>query len=114
MKILRVASISFLVGFLLAQFSCQASAQNLDNSRDYKVSDFSRIHLEGGYKVFLKQGDKPSLTIKASDEEAFDYYDVSSDFSELTVTMKRDHWHFEKLTYISLLPSWKKFILKEV
>ncbi|NQU84517.1 MAG: DUF2807 domain-containing protein [Mariniphaga sp.] len=97
MKVIKYASIGFLVGFLLAQFSCSASAQNYNHSRDYKVENFDRIHLEGGYKVILQQGEKASLTVEASDEDTFDYYDISSDFSELTVTMKDRHFHFERL-----------------
>ncbi|MBN1820284.1 MAG: DUF2807 domain-containing protein [Prolixibacteraceae bacterium] len=98
MKTLKFASIGFLIGFLLAQFSCNASAQDYKYSRDYSIENFDRIHLEGGYKVLLIQGERPALTIETSDEDAFDYYNIDSDFSELSVTMKDRHFHFEKLT----------------
>ena len=98
MKILRFVSIGFLIGFLLAQCSFTSSAQRYNNSREYDVENFTRIHLEGGYKVFLKQGDSPELVIEASDDDVFDYYDVESGFSELRVTMKEKHFHFERLT----------------
>jgi hypothetical protein len=98
MRIVRFVSIGFLIGFLLSQFSCGASAQKYENSRDYEVEDFTRIHLEGGYRVHLKQGEKAALTIEVSDADAFDYYDVESDFSALRITMKERYFSFERIT----------------
>jgi hypothetical protein len=98
MRIVRFVSIGFLVGFLLSQFSCGASAQEYENSRDYEVEDFNRISLKGKYRVYLKQGEKAALTIEVSDDDAFDYYDVESDFSELRITMKERYFSFERIS----------------
>jgi hypothetical protein len=103
MKIFKFASIGFLIGFLISQFTFKASAQDDEKTRAFKVDNFSKISLDGGYKVFLKQGEKTALKVKVSDEDAFDYIDVSSDFSELKVSMKRNYINFDRLTlYITV------------
>lgn len=103
MKIIKYASIGFLLGFLLSLITFKASAQDQKYSRNYNVNNFSEIYLEGAYKVYLKQGEEPALKVSAPNEEVFDYYDISSDQSELHVTMKDRYIHFTKLTlYITV------------
>lgn len=103
MKIVKFASIGFLIGFFLSLLTIKCSAQSENNTRDYTVNNFTKIRLEGGYKVFLKQGDKPALKIRASDHQAFEYFDVSSNFGELEVSMKKNHVFFDDFTlYITV------------
>jgi hypothetical protein len=103
MKILKFASIGFILGFLIPQCTFKASGQEDENTRNYKVSQFSKIYLQGGYKVYIKQGDVPALKVKVSDSEVFDYFDISSEDSELRVSMKKNHINFDHLTlYITI------------
>jgi hypothetical protein len=103
MRILKFASIGFILGFLIPQCTLKVSGQDEENTRNYKVESFSRIYLEGGYRVYIKQGDVPALKVKVSDVEAFDYFDIKSNDSELKVSMKKNYFNFDRLTlYITV------------
>lgn len=104
MKILKFTSIAFLIGFFLSLLTVKCSAQDFeDDARVFDVKSFTKIYLEGGYKVYLSQADKPGLKIRTTDNEAFEYFEVSSNFGELRVTMKRHHVFLEDLTlYITV------------
>ena len=88
--------------FLLLFFSCTLPAvsspwsETEDGTRVYQVSDFDKIELKGGYKVFLEQSDKPGLKIKAGDE-AFDYVDVASFPGTLKVEITKTYLNFKSI-----------------
>ncbi len=98
MKLFKFASIAFLIGFLTASCTLKSNAQYDDfESRTYEVNNFRKVYLEGGYKVILKQDDQASLTIKASDSDAFDYIDVDNDNEFLKLTVTKRHLDFERI-----------------
>jgi transcriptional antiterminator Rof (Rho-off) len=66
--------------------------KNLGTRRIY------RIHLEGGYRVYLFQGDKNSLTARASDKEVFDYLRVRNEGESLKLKIDREHFNFDRIS----------------
>ena len=74
-------------------------AQNDDDweSETYSIGDFTKIDLEGGFKVFLIQGKQNSLTIKATDRDVFDYIEVKNYESTLDVEVDRRPFDFERV-----------------
>lgn len=89
-----------LVSIALVFFtSLAAVAQEDDNwiSKEYSISNFSSIYLEGGYKVYLSQGDKASLTVKTTNEDMFDVLEVSSWGDELSLVMNRDYLSYRRI-----------------
>jgi len=66
-------------------------------SKDYQISDFSSIYLEGGYKVYLSQGDKVSLTVKTTDEDMLDVLRVKNWGDELSLVMNRDYLSYRRI-----------------
>ena len=96
MKTIHLASLIFLA-FFAYPFAASASQEWDDGVKTYDIADFTRIELEGGYKVILEQSDRPSLRIKA-DEESFKYIDVSSDDGTLSIELRENHFNFESMT----------------
>ena len=90
-------TLAFITLVLLTSVS--AIAQNDEGwvSKEYQISDFSNIYLEGGYKVYLSQGDKVSLTAKTTDEDMFDVLKVSSRDDELSLVMNRDYLSYRRI-----------------
>ncbi|QGY46819.1 hypothetical protein GM418_25125 [Maribellus comscasis] len=85
--------------FILVVFSNVGYAQNDDNweSRTYELSDFNEIKLEGGYRVFLIQGDENSLLVRASDDDVFDYLKIGNSTESLRLKIDRDHFNFDRI-----------------
>ncbi|NOY95122.1 MAG: DUF2807 domain-containing protein [Chlorobi bacterium] len=99
MKFLRFTSLGFILGFLITQFSFKASAHDDGwSTRTYEIAGFTKLHLEGGYRVYLIQGSQPSLKVKASDEDAFDYLKVDNDAESLRLSISKSRYNFDRLT----------------
>lgn len=83
---------------LILGASNEGNAQD-DNweSRTYELSNFRDIYLKGGYKVYLIQGNKNSLTVKASDDDVFDYLKIKDDRSSLRLEIDRKHFNFDRV-----------------
>ena len=58
-------------------------------SRDYDVSDFTRVTLAGFGDVFITQGDSESLSVE-TDDNIFGHLDIHVQNSELTLGTKLD------------------------
>jgi hypothetical protein len=66
------------------------------NTRTYQVKPFTKIYLEGAFKVILEQGSQSGLRIK-TDEDNFRYIDVQSDAESLSLKIKKKHFDFDQL-----------------
>lgn len=101
MYFLRLTSLIFALGLLVSKlfaapvFPVHEPWDDTD-TRTYKVQPFTKIYLEGGYKVILEQGTQPGLRIK-TDEENFKYIDVQSDSESLSLKIKKKHFDFDEL-----------------
>ncbi len=92
-----------LTVFLLitALFVNASDANQWDDviEQSYDVDNFSKVYIEGNFKVVLEQSNTPSVQIKA-DEEDFDYIEVDSFSDQLHISKK--HFDFRSTTiYIS-------------
>lgn len=88
--ILAIASVLFV--------SKTGFAQDDDwESKTYELTRFKDIHLKGGYKVYLIQGNKNSLTVKATDDDVFDYLKIRNDRSSLGLEIDRERFDFDRV-----------------
>jgi len=101
MYILKVGSLIFVLGLLVSKLfgnpimPVQQSWDDED-TRTYNIHPFTKIFLEGTFKVILEQGSQSGLRIK-TDEDIFKYVDVQSDAASLTLKITKKHFDFEKL-----------------
>ena len=86
--------------FILILSSTMISAQNDDdrNSRTYELNDFNEIELEGGYRVYLIQGNENSLMVRASDDDVFDYLKIGNSSQSLKLKVDREHFNFDRIS----------------
>jgi hypothetical protein len=58
----------FILLFITIIFSVSIVAQEEQNwpSKTYEMGDFTRIKLDGGFKVYLIQGDECIVTVKSN------------------------------------------------
>ena len=101
MFILRLTSLIFALGLLVSKLFAVPVApvhESWDNNdtRTYKVQPFTRIKLEGAYKVILEQGSQPGLRIK-TDEDNFKYIEVQSDSQSLILRITKKHFNFDEM-----------------
>jgi len=101
MYILRITSLIFALGLLVSKIFAEPVSpvqESWDDNatRTYQVQPFTKIYLEGGYKVILEQGAKAGLRIK-TDEDNFQYIDVQSDASSLSLKITKKHFNFDEL-----------------
>jgi hypothetical protein len=71
--IMKISSILVLLGIFLASLFSSCTADMRRNrsvmvEKDYKVENFTKIKLEGGYDVKLVKGDKPSFFMNTTPE----------------------------------------------
>jgi len=106
MYLLRISSLIFALGLMVAKLFASPVMpvqQSWDDSdtRTYSVQPFTKIHLEGTFKVILEQGSQSGLRIK-TDEDNFKYIDVQSDSQSLSLKITKKHFDFDELIlYIS-------------
>jgi hypothetical protein len=101
MYLLRISSLIFALGLMVARLFAspvEPVQQNWDDSniRTYQIQPFSKIHLEGTFKVVLEQGSLPGLRIK-TEESNFKYIDVTSDSQSLSLKITKKHFDFDEL-----------------
>lgn len=101
MYFLRISSIIFALGMLVGKlFAIEALPANepLEGAeiRTYEVQPFTKIHLEGGYKVILEQGTHPGLRIK-TDIDNFQYIDVQSNAESLSLKISKKQFNLDQL-----------------
>ncbi len=93
----QVSLIFALTLFFTPFVQIQAQEEGWD-SKTYELGNFTDIKLEGGYKVYLIQGDKNSLTVRASDSDVFDYLKVKNDEESLSLKVDREHFNFDRIS----------------
>ena len=66
-------------------------------SKNYETGVFNRLYINGGYKIFLSQGEKCGLTVKASSDEVFDVLKVENINNELYLAVERKSFDFSRI-----------------
>ena len=91
-------SFFILIITLMLFVSNKGYAQDDDwETKTYELASFRDIHLKGGYKVYLIQGSEYSLTVKASDDDVFDYLKVRNDRYSLGLEIDRERFDFDRV-----------------
>lgn len=95
MYFLRITSLVFALGLLVAKLfgaptePVETKWDN-DKTRTYQVDPFTKIYLEGTFKVVLEQGSREGLEIKADDDNFSDIrVDSDKDSGSLKIVRKR-------------------------
>jgi hypothetical protein len=101
MYLLRLTSLIFALGLLVSKLLAMPvmpEEQPWDdtNTRTYNIQPFTKIYLEGSFKVILEQGNQAGLKIK-TDEDNFKYIDVQSDAQTLSLKIVKKHFDFDEL-----------------
>lgn len=101
MYLLRLTSLIFALGLLVSKLFAVPvmpvqQAWDEPNTRTYQVKPFTKIYLEGTFKVILEQGSQSGLRIK-TDEDNFKYIDVQTDAESLSLKILKKHFDFDKL-----------------
>jgi len=91
----------FLLVALSLSFSLTGNSQNRDYfTKTYEIGDFSELFLEGAFGVELIQGNKNALEVRAADERAFDYLNVTNRRELLHLHVDRKPFDFSKVTLL--------------
>lgn len=98
---LRVTSLIFALGIFVSKIFAEpvmpvASAGDEPGIRTYQVQPFTKIYLEGAFKVVLEQGAQSGLKIK-TDEDNFKYVTVDSNPEILSLKITKKHFSIDEL-----------------
>jgi len=116
MYLLRITSLIFALGLLVSKLFAEPISpvgQSWDDSdtRTYQVQPFTKIYLEGAYKVILEQGSQPGLRIK-TDEDNFRYIEVHSDAQSLNLKVTKKHFNFDELILYITFKDLEKLVIE--
>ncbi len=81
--------------FAVAEITAQESG-NLE-MREYPVSDFSKVEIEGNYRVYLHQVPVPYLRIYAPHKNLFDELEVDSNGRTLELSVRKKGLNLSKI-----------------
>ncbi|WP_372948366.1 head GIN domain-containing protein [Mariniphaga sp.] len=101
-KTSNVFNLSFLLLlFFSLSFSFKSNSQNNNYfTKTYEIGEFSELFLEGAFGVELIQGNKSTLEVRAADERAFDYLNVTNQRDLLHLHVDRKPFDFSKVTLL--------------
>lgn len=116
MYLLRITSLIFALGLLVSKLFAVPVIpveQSWDDSdtRTYQVQPFTKIYLEGAFKVILEQGSQSGLRIK-TDEDNFRYIDVHSDAQSLNLKVTKKHFDFGELILYITFKDLEKLVIE--
>jgi len=86
------------------------NAQNLNdkNKRDYPVSNFDKVYMEGNYRVYLYHSEKPFLKIEAPSDDMYDAIEVNSDGGSLKLSVRKKHFNLNRIELHLGFPTLKE------
>jgi len=101
MYLLRLTSLIFALGVFVSRLFAEPvmpvqQSGDQPNVRTYNIQPFTKIYLEGAFKVVLEQGSQSGLKIK-TDEDNFKYIDVQSSIETLSLKITKKHFNFDEL-----------------
>lgn len=99
-----------LVFFFSVTAGSYIRAQNNSDKykRNYPVDNFDKVYLEGNYRVYLYQSQKPFLKIEAPSDDMYDAIDVDSDGSSLKLSVRKNHFNLNRIELSIGFPSLKE------
>lgn len=103
----------FILMLLAVTISVSVFAQEEQNwpSKNYEIGDFSRIKLDGGFKVYLIQGDECMLTVKSSNSDVFDNIKITNYQKVVSIQMDASVFQYRRVSlYITFKTLEKLYI----
>ncbi len=90
---------TILISMFVILFAISAVAQDDSEwvSKTYNKGEFSKVYLEGSYKVYLIQDKTCGLTVKSTDEDAFDDLIIRKDDDELKIKLDREWYKWDRI-----------------
>lgn len=98
---------------LAVTISVSVFAQEEQNwpSKNFEIGDFSRIKLDGGFKVYLIQGDECMLTVKSSNSDVFDNIKITNYQKVVSIQMDASVFQYRRVSlYITFKTLEKLYI----
>lgn len=101
--------------FILSVFSILSISANANTPHDedwksktYEFDNFTEIYIEGGYKVFLVQGNEDKVIVKASDDDVFDYLKIKNVGNKLSFRVDEDCFNYDRIILYITFKKLKK------
>ena len=90
----------FLSALLITIFSITVLAQEEQYwpTKTYEVGEFSQINLEGGFKVYLIQGDECEVTVKTTNADVFDNIKIKKNQNEVFIQMDASIFKYRRVS----------------
>ena len=91
---------TFLSALFSLFFSTTVFAQEEKDwpTKTYEVGEFSKIMLDGGFKVYLIQGDNCSITVKTTNNDVFDNINIDRNQDEVTIKMDASFFEYRRVS----------------
>lgn len=104
----------FILMLLAVTISVSVFAQEEQNwpSKNYEIGDFSRIKLDGGFKVYLIQGDECMLTVKSSNSDVFDNIKITNYQKEVSIQMDASVFQYRRVSLYITFKSLEKLYIE--
>jgi hypothetical protein len=103
----------FILLFITIIFSVSIVAQEEQNwpSKTYEMGDFTHIKLDGGFKVYLIQGDECIVIVKSTNSDVFDNIKIANYQNEISVQMDASLFPYRRVSlYITFKTLEKLYI----
>jgi hypothetical protein len=78
------------------------------NKRDYPVSNFDKVYMEGNYRVYLYHSEKPFLKIEAPSDDMYDAIEVDSNRDSLKLSVRKKHFNLNRIELHLGFPTLKE------
>ncbi len=90
---------AILLIFFAFVITTTAVAQEDDDwdTKKYELGKFTKIYLEGAFKVYLIQGSDCGLIVKTTNEDVFDDLIASNENGKLRIKLDREFFHFNRV-----------------
>ncbi len=90
----------FITMLVVSIFSVTALAQEEQDwpSKTYEVGEFTQIKLEGGFKVYLIQGDECEVTVKTTNADVFDNIKINNNQKEVFIQMDASIFQYRRVS----------------
>jgi hypothetical protein len=90
----------FISMLVVLFFSVTAVAQEEQDwpTKNYEVGEFSQIMLEGGFKVYLIQGDECFITVKTTNADVFDNIKIKKNQNEVFIQMEASFFQYRRVS----------------
>ncbi|HSO88737.1 MAG TPA: head GIN domain-containing protein [Draconibacterium sp.] len=104
----------FITIIVIAIFSVTVFAQEEDSwpTKTFSIGEFTQIKLDGGFKVYLIQGDECSITVKTSNDDVFDNLKIKNYQSEVFIQMDASFFKYRRVSLYITFKTLEKLTIE--